>query len=325
MFYVIATVLIIVGLFFVYSAISAFNELRKGIKKKVQAKPYMVILFLIVAIIFFLLSAVSIIYQSTWDQNWNTFWIDVPPLFSDETRIKIFEVVHKIEPLTLYATFGLGGLFSISLVTFRKLSAHLLIATMSFAVITFISFIIIQYTEPQKNSLTYEQNISVENKNSSNKFQQVDAISRDSITRYLNNQSTDVLNLTQFLKQHFKISRNISDSNVDQLRQYSRGLTEIKQKLSHVEVPRGAENSADLINLWLQQEIKIVGDCLAEKRQTGILGLVVKLNNFASDVIFNRTKEHHEITDEVRRMRAEFVTNEDLKIEGYFSFIKNER
>ena len=78
---------------------------------------------------------------------------------------------------------------------------------------------------------------------------------------------------------------------------------------------------------WLQEEIKIVADCLAEKRETGILGLMVKINNFVSDAIFDRIKVHHDTTDKVRKMRAEFAakSESDLKKEfylNYFSFIK---
>ena len=247
MFYVIATVLTIIGIFFLYSAISAFNEIRKGIKKKIQAKPYMVILFSIVAIIFFVLAAASVIYQTTWDQNWNEYWTDTEPIFSSETKLKIYETVEKIEPISLYATFGFGALFSISLLTFKKLSPHLLIISMSFAVITFLSFITIQYTEPSKISQSQDEKSIVETKKEieteTKETNEVDALARDSIERYLKDKNTDVLTLSQFLKEHYKITRNLNDSNIDQLRQYSRGLTEIKKKLVHVEVPRGAEDS----------------------------------------------------------------------------------
>ena len=146
MFYVIATVLIILALFFLYSAISAFNELRKGIKKKVQAKPYMVALFLFVALILFILAYLAIVYQTTWNHHWDEFWIDKPPLLSDKTKLSIYEIVQTIEPITMYGAFGLGALFTISLLTFRKLSPHLFVGTIALAIMTFLCFIAIQYT-----------------------------------------------------------------------------------------------------------------------------------------------------------------------------------
>ena len=76
MFHLIATMLVVVAAFFIYSAVSAFNELRKGIKKKVQAKPYMVGLFFFVALLLLGLAYISILYQSIWDQNWNDYWSD---------------------------------------------------------------------------------------------------------------------------------------------------------------------------------------------------------------------------------------------------------
>ena len=337
MFYVIATVLIILALFFLYSAISAFNELRKGIKKKVQAKPYMVALFLFVALVLIILAYLAIVYQTTWNQHWDEFWIDKPLLLSDETRSSIYEVVQKVEPITMYVTFGLAALFTISLLTFRRLAPHLFVGTMALAIVTFICFILIQYTEPDKIPQLKEQesvtsSINIQEKDTEQlevkRFDnnEVDAITRNSITRYLNDDNTNVLLLSQFLREHFRIPRNMNDANVDQLKQYVRGLIEIKQKLAHVETPKGAEEAAALINDWLQQEINIVTDCLAEKRETGILGLVVKFNNIMADLIFDRNKEHHNTTDKVRSLRAEFVMNskseEDLKLDTYFSFIK---
>lgn len=326
MFYVIATVLVIIGIFFVYSAVSAFNEIRKGIEKEVPAKPYMVVLFSFVAVIFFLLAIFSVMYQSTWDQNWDLFWSDAPPLFSDETKLKIYEISNTVEPISLYSTFGFGVLFTISLVTFKKLSPHLLIVTLTLAVITFLSFIVIQYTEPEKNSIEVKQTKVVEEtkvdlKKEANKIE-FDPLKRDSIVRYLKNQSTDVLMLSQFLRDHFKITRHLPEANIDQLKQYVRGLTEIKQKLDHMEVPRGAEEAEIIIKLWLQQEIRIVTDCMAEKRETGLFGMMIRFDNFVSDVIFDRTKEHHNTTDKVRKMRAEFIMNQEEVDEEYFSFIQ---
>ena len=336
MFYIIATVLVVLALFFLYSAISAFNELRKGIKKKVQAKPYMVALFLFVALILFVLAYVSVTYQTTWDQIWNNFWVDSPPLFSDETKLEIYEVVQKIEPIAMYGAFGLGALFSISLLTFKRLSPHLFVGAITLLVITFLCFIMGLYTDPEKTQQLHEQQTIAESTNEQEDdlaqnielpdVTEVDAVTRDSIVRYLRDENTNVLVLSQFVREHFKISRNINEANVDQLRQYVRGLTEIKQKLAHVEVPKGAEDSATLTKEWLQQEIDIVTDCLAEKRETGILGLMVKFNNVMADLLFDRTKKHHETTDKLRTLRAEFATtsksDEDLKLDSYFSFIK---
>ena len=337
MFYVIATVLVILALFFLYSAISAFNELRKGIKKKVQAKPYMVALFLLIALILFVLAYLAIVYQATWNQHWDEFWIDRPLLLSNETKLAIYNVVQEVEPITMYGAFGFGALFTISLLTFRRLSAHLFIGTIALAIITFICFIVIQYTEPNRISQSNEHSTitssmdkqeedleQLENKLSD--ISEVDAITRNSITRYLSDENTNVLLLSQFLREHFRIPRNMIDANVDQLKQYVRGLTEIKQKLAHVEVPKGAEDVAALIKEWLQQEINIATDCLAEKRETGIFGIMVKFNNVMADLIFDRNKEHHKTTDRVRSLRAEFIKNpqagEDLKLDTYFSFIK---
>ena len=343
MFYIIATVLIVLSLFFLYSAISAFNELRKGIKKKVQAKPYMVALFLFVAVILFILAYAAIIYQKTWDQYWDNFWIDIPPLLSDESKSTIYEVVQKIEPVTMYSAFGFGALFSISLLTFKRLSPHLFVGSITLAVITFLCFIMGIYTEPSKTAQLNEKQIVAESakkpveiseqketeiktKNFQDDFSSLDAITKDSITRYLNNENTNVLILSQFVRERFRIPRNIDDANIDQLKQYLRGLTEIKQKLAHVEIPKGAEDAAALTKNWLQQEINIVTDCLAEKRETGILSLMVKFNNMTADLIFDRNREHHDTTDKLRTLRAQFVSvsksEEDLKLDSYFSFIK---
>ena len=138
MFYVIATVLVIVALFFLYSAISAFNELRKGIKKKVQAKPYMVVLFSVVAMILLILSYASIVYQTSWDHIWNDFWIDKTPMMSEESKAKIYNIVQTVEPITMYGTFIFGGLFTLSLLKLKKLTAHLFVGTISLAVMTFL-------------------------------------------------------------------------------------------------------------------------------------------------------------------------------------------
>ena len=336
MFYIIATVLVVLALFFMYSAISAFNELRKGIKKKVQAKPYMVVLFLFVAILLFILAYLAIIYQTTWDHHWDKFWIDSPPIMSDETKSAIYEVVQKVEPITMYGAFGVGALFSISLLTYKRLSPHLFVGAITLLVITFLCFIMGLYTEPGKTLQSNDQQTITESVSKQEEdveenidvpdVTEIDAVTRDSIVRYLRDENTNVLVLSQFVKEHFRISRNISDANIDQLRQYVRGLTEIKQKLAHVEVPKGAEDASALTKDWLQQEIDIVTDCLAEKRETGILGLMVKFNNTMADLIFDRNKKHHNTTDKLRTLRAEFATTSktdgELNLDSYFSFIK---
>ena len=347
MFYVIATMLVIVAIFFIYSALSAFNELRKGIKKKVQAKPYMVWLFLLVSLILFGLAYLSIIYQSTWDQNWNSYWSTAQPLISDETKIQIYNVVNAVQPVTMYGAFGLAALFTLSLLTFRRLSAHLFIGSMSLAVIAFICFIAIQYTEPAKifkeqkkehieQSIDITKNLNVtenieeiqesdsqEMKSNNDIFDNIDTMA---MNQYFQNENTDVLTLSRFVRDHFRIPRDLSQANVDQLKQYNRGLIEIKQELSRVTIPRGAEDADKLTKEWLQQEIKIVNDSLAEKREKGIFGLMVKFNNAMVDLIFDINKEHHNTTDKLRTLRARFInvqkSEEELNLKEHFSFIK---
>ena len=45
-----------------------------------------------------------------------------------------------------------------------------------------------------------------------------------------------------------------------------------------------------------------------------------------ADLIFDRNREHHDTTDKLRTLRAQFVSvsksEEDLKLDSYFSFIK---
>ena len=333
MFYIIATVLFIISMFFLYSAISAFNELRKGIKKKVQAKPYMVVLFSVVAIILSILSYASIVYQTSWDQIWNNFWIDKTPMMSEESKAKIYNIVQTVEPIMMYGAFIFGGLFTLSLLKLKKLTAHLFVGTISLAVMTFLCFIISQYTEPsesanipQQHQIT-EKSIEVKEINTPDMdIEEISEIDRDSITRYFKNDYTDVLKLTQSLKAHFRISRNINDANVDQLKQYLRGLTEIKQNLVHIKIASGAEEAAALTQRWLQQEINMVNDCIAEKKETGILGIIVSARNYISELIFSKNKAHHDTTDKLRTMRSTFINDtkvyEDLDLKEYFSFIK---
>ena len=346
MFYLIATMLVVVAAFFIYSAVSAFNELRKGIKKKVQAKPYMVGLFIFVALLLLGLAYISILYQSIWDQNWNDYWSDAQPLLSNETKVKIYDVVNTVQPITMYGAFGLAALFTLSLLTFRRLSAHLFVGSMALAVIAFICFIAIQYTEPSKISKVPEQTKieqTVTHTNDLNDSDKIDQSSNTSktvatkddlfdnidtmaVNQYFQNVDTDVLTLSQFVREHFRIPRDLSQANIDQLKQYNRGLTEIKQGLSRASIPRGAEEADKLTKEWLQQEIKIVNDSLAEKRETGILGLMVKFNNMMADLLFDVNKEHHKTTDRLRSLRAGFISiqrdEEELNLKEHFSFIK---
>ena len=344
MFYVIATMLVIVAVFFIYSAVSAFNELRKGIKKKVQAKPYMVGLFLFISLIFFLLAYLSITYQSTWDQIWNDYWSTAEPLLSDETKKQIFDIANTLQPITMYGAFGIAALFSLSLLTFRRLSAHLFVGSMTLAVIAFLCFIAIQYTEPSRISKAPEQinteqsinhintqsdsdNIEISNPSASLKdediFKNIDTMA---LNQYFQNENTDVLTLSRFVKEHFRIPRDLSQANIDQLKQYNRGLIEIKQALFRTDIPRGAEDIDRLTKEWLQQEIKIVNDSLAEKRETGIFRLMVKFNNWVSDLFFDINKEHHKTTDKLRTLRAGFInvqqSDDELNLKEHFSFIK---
>lgn len=346
MFYLIATMLVVVAIFFIYSAVSAFNELRKGIKKKIQAKPYMVGLFLFVALLLLGLAYISVLYQSTWDQNWNDYWSDAQPILSNESKTKIYDVVNTIQPITMYGAFGLAALFTLSLLTFRRLSAHLFVGSIAFAVIAFICFIAIQYTEPSKISKVPEQTKieqTVTHTNDLNDSDKIDQSSNTSktvatkddlfdnidtmaVNQYFQNVDTDVLTLSQFVREHFRIPRDLSQANIDQLKQYNRGLTEIKQGLSRASIPRGAEEADKLTKEWLQQEIKIVNDSLAEKRETGILGLMVKFNNMMADLLFDVNKEHHKTTDRLRSLRAGFISiqrdEEELNLKEHFSFIK---
>ena len=330
MFYLIAIVLVIVAAFFIYSAASAFIELRKGIKKKVQAKPYMVGLFLLISLILLGLAYISILYQSTWDQNWNDYWSTAKPLLSDETKIQIYDVVNVVQPAAMYGAFIVAALFTVSLMTFRRLSAHLFVGSMALAVIAFICFIAIQYTEPSKLStaeVRAEQSINqteeAERATNRDSFSNMDTMA---VNQYFQNEDTDVLTLSRFVKEHFRIPRDFSQANIDQLKQYNRGLTEIKQRLARVTVPRGAEEADNLTKEWLRQEIKIVNDSLAEKRETGIFKFMVKFNNMMSDMIFDTNKEHHNATDKLRILRSRFVdiqkSEEELNLKEYFSFIK---
>ena len=348
MFYLIATMLVIVAVFFIYSAISAFNELRKGIKKKVQAKPYMVGLFSFISLILLGLAYISVLYQSTWDQNWNDYWSDAQPILSNDSKIQIYDVVNTVQPITMYGAFVLAALFTLSLLTFRRLSAHLFVGSMALAVIAFICFIAIQYTEPNKISRVPEQTKIEKTINHTNNLTDSDkteqaplsdtsktAVAKDdlfdnidtmAVNQYFQNVDTDVLTLSQFVKEHFRIPRDLSQANIDQLKQYNRGLTEIKQGLARASIPRGAEDADKLTREWLQQEIKIVNDSLAEKRETGIFGLMVKFNNWIVDLIFDVNKEHHQTTDRLRTLRAGFINvqrdKEDLNLKEHFSFIK---
>ena len=235
MFYLIASVLVIVSLFFLYSAITAFNELRRGIKKKVQAKPYMVVLFFVVAVIFLILAYAAVAYQTIWDQHWNEFWIDRTPTMSDESKSKIYNTVQMIKPVTMYGAFIFGALFTISLLKLKRLTAHLFVGTIGLAIITFICFILIQYTEPERTMVEtglHEQKIEehpnkvIEADVPVTNMDTLSEIDKDSITRYFKNEYTDVLTLSQLLRNHFRIPRNISEANIDQLKQYARGLTE---------------------------------------------------------------------------------------------------
>ena len=337
MFYLIAIVLVIVAAFFIYSAASAFIELRKGIKKKVQAKPYMVGLFLFISLMLFGLAYISIVYQSTWDQNWNDYWSTAEPLLSDETKIQIYDIVNVVQPVSMYGAFIVAALFTLSLMTFRRLSAHLFVGSMALAVIAFICFIAIQYTEPSKlskteNPVRAEKSINqTEVLNDSESeivtnrdlFSNIDTMA---VNQYFQNEDTDVLTLSRFVKDHFRIPRDFSQANIDQLKQYNRGLTEMKQRLSRVTVPRGAEDADNLTKEWLQQEIKIVNDSLAEKRETGIFKLMVKFNHMVSDMVFDINKNHHNTTDKLRILRSRFVdiqkSEEELNLKEHFSFIK---
>lgn len=331
MFYIIATVLFIVSLFFWYSAISAFNELRKGIKKKVQAKPYMVVLFLFIAIILLILAYAAIVYQTSWDQIWNDFWIDRTPVMSDESKTKIYDIAQKVETITMYGAFIFGALFTISLLKLKKLTIHLFVGTISLAIITFLCFIAVQYTEPANPASLQEHQIKekiieIKQVKPETGIEELSEIDKDSISRYFKNNYTNVLKLSQLLREHFRIPRNINDSNIDQLKQYSRGLTEIKQHLVKIEVAEGAVDAAKLTQKWVQQEINLVNECIAEKRESGLLGIIVKISNYMSDLIFSKNREHHDTTDKIRTMRNLFVddslSDEYLDLKEYFSFIK---
>ena len=242
------------------------------------------------------------------------------------------------ETITFYLMIALAILFTLSLVTFRKLSTHLFVGTVTFAVLTFLSFITIQYTEPGDKPKLHEQQVSAEKSSTSvesvkdleismpSNLNTLSELDKAAISRYFNDKNTDVLNLSAFLRKYFRIPREISNANIDQLRQYSRGLTEMKQILVHIEISDGAEDAAKLTQEWLQQEINIVMDCLAEKRESGILGLMVKFNNTMADLIFDRNKKHHATTDKLRTLRGEFVKNlqpeDDENLKSHFSFIK---
>ena len=346
MFYLIAIMLVIIAVFFIYSAVSAFNELRKGIKKKVQAKPYMVGLFLFISLIFFGLAYLSVAYQSTWDQIWNDYWSTAKPILSNGTKRQIFDIANTLQPITMYGAFGIAALFSLSLLTFRRLSAHLFVGSMTLAVIAFLCFIAIQYTEPSRISKSSEQ-VNIEqsithNNNQSDSddietskhlqsessteedlFKDIDTMA---VNQYFQNENTDVLTLSRFVREHFRIPRDLSQANIDQLKQYNRGLIEIKQALFRTDVPRGAEDVDKLTKEWLQQEIKIVNDSLAEKRETGIFRLMVKFNNGIYDLLFDINKEHHRTTDKLRTLRAGFInvqqSDDELNLKEHFSFIK---
>ena len=349
MFYLIATALVIVAIFFIYSAVSAFNELRKGIKKKVQAKPYMVGLFSFISLICLGLAYASVLYQSTWDQNWNTFWANTQPLLSNESKMQIYGIVNNLQPITMYGAFALSALFTLSLVMFKKLSAHLFVGSMALAVIAFLCFIASQYTEPSKISKMNEHTISEQvtqtrsptvPSNAEIPQQQEPSKASESLTdkdllnnidtmavnQYFQNEDTDVLTLSHFVRGHFRIPRDLTQANVDQLKQYNRGLTEIKQSLSRANIPRGAEDADKLTKLWLQEEINIVTDCLAEKRETGILSLMVKFNNMIADLIYDRNRIHHNTTDKLRTLRAVFINVQSIEdetiLKEHFSFIK---
>ena len=306
MFYLIATVLIIISLFFVYNAVTAFNELRKKVVKKVPAKPYMVGLFLFIALIFIALAVLAIIYQSTWDQLWNEFWINHQIIFSDETKSKIFNVTSKGQSIALYATIAFGILFTMSLQFFRKMSIHLFVVVMSTLLITFLCFIANQYTEP-------------ENLNEST------TLNETAITEYFQNKDTDVIKLSVFVKNYFRVPRMIEAANVDQLRQYMRGLTEIKQNLARVEIPQGAEAVNEMTATWLNDEIRLVTDCLAEKRESGIFGLAISFNNAITNFIFDKKKEHLKDTERLKNFRRKYITDDpsaEENLQDHFSFIK---
>ena len=290
----------------------------------------MVGLFLFISLILLGLAYISILYQSTWDQNWNDYWSTAKPLLSDETKIQIYDVVNVVQPAAMYGAFIVAALFTVSLMTFRRLSAHLFVGSMALAVIAFVCFIAIQYTEPSKLStaeVRAEQSINqteeAERATNRDSFSNIDTMA---VNQYFQNEDTDVLTLSRFVKEHFRIPRDFSQANIDQLKQYNRGLTEIKQRLARVTVPRGAEEADNLTKEWLRQEIKIVNDSLAEKRETGIFKFMVKFNNMMSDMIFDTNKEHHNATDKLRILRSRFVdiqkSEEELNLKEYFSFIK---
>ena len=349
MFYLIAAVLVLISLFLLYNSVSAFNELRKGIKKKVQARPYMVVLFLFLSLIFAILAYFAIIYQTTWDEQWNDFWLNSPNMISEKSKLKIYNAANNIEDIMLYFTIGVSLMFALSIQFFRRLSPHLFVGSIGLAILTFICFIVIQYTEPGGLSSLHEQQSVLNSKDKDSDFNDDDSpfvpsynsgphansdllneYNIDAVAQYLQDKDTDVLKLSAFVKDYFGIPRNIEDSNIDQLRQYARGLTEIKQGLVKVNIPRGAEGAAKLTSDWLQQEINLISDCLASKRETGILGLIVRLNNAAINLISDREKEHADLKDKLRTLRGQVVSdlpteesqNEEEILKSHFSFIK---
>ena len=349
MFYLIAAILIVVSLFFIYNAVSAFNELRLGIEKKVKARPYMVVLFFGIALILLALSYAAIDYQPSWEHNWNTFWNlpdepaeDSEPIISEELRATINDISTVSKTAAMYITIAVSILFSLSLILFRKLSAHLFIASISFALITFICFIVSLYTssndiaQSQRTNSTAteisepavpQSQLPVQSNapNLINSTMQTEAI-----TQYLENKSVDVIMLSDFLKDYFKVPNDIDEANIDQLRQYIRGLTEIKQNLTNTEIPEGAENFAALSLEWINQELLLVTNCFAAKRETGLVNLTLRFMDSVSNFFNDKEKQHAETTKQLNNLRNitgnrynYFQTEEEYEeLKSYFSFIQ---
>ena len=349
MFYIIAAVLIVAALFFLYSANSAFVELRHKSKdlrtsehkkidvtldsidpdkaasddeftadyetdnKHVDAKPYMVVLFLAVALILLAVSYAAVSFQPTWEQIWNNFWHITPkpeePFLSEQTKATIYGIAQVVQPITLYVAITFGALFVLSLPLFKGASMHLFLGAISMTFITFLCFIMSIYTEPAQIA-DIELNV-VE--------------SSESISRYLKDKNTDVIMLSGFIKDYFKIPRDINGANVDQLRQYVKGLNEIKQNLMRVEVPNGAETAAKLSTDWINQEIHLVNDTFAAKNNKDFVSMCIRfvgaIKNF-----FNDSEEiHRDTTKKLQQMRSRYATdkgNEQDDLKSHFSFIR---
>ena len=336
MFYIIAAVLIVAALFFLYSANSAFVELRQKSKgkidvtldsidpyeaahesknKHVDAKPYMVVLFLTVALILLGISYASVSYQPTWEQNWNEFWHITPkadePMLNEQTKSTIYNIAQKIEIVTMYMAIASSVLFVLSLPLFKRASVHLFVSSIGLAFVTFLCFIMSLYTEPDQPKVELEvAEIHVNN---------------EAMEIYFKDSNTDVIKLSQFIRDYFKIPRDLDDANVDQLRQYAKGLNEIKQNLSRVEVPKGAESAAKLSTDWINQEIYLTNESYAAKGKNDFLNIVIRFVSEVKNLYTKREEQHHNMTNKLQQMRSKFSKNQQNKkedLKSHFNFIK---